>query len=166
MKQKGFTLVEMLGALVIGGMVIAAAAGILHQLVLGTDRSNSQVIALNDVSNAALAIRKDLEMTQETTLIDGDPNPQGSVVLSWIDYTFFEADNQTAHSSTYSLSGTELLRSYDGTVNIVGRYITYIGFTQDGRMVSVSINATGPGAGQRRETLHFSVQTRTEGVAD
>ena len=161
MRQKGFTLIEILVVMAVGSVILMAALLSVQQVLVGTDRSNSQVVALTDINQATLRIKRDLMMTQETDLPDGVP--QSSVTLSWTDYTSFGSENQTrSHSSSYTLSGTDLLRNYDGTVSIVGRHITSLGFTQDGRIISVVITATGPGASQRNETLKFSAFIRAE----
>ena len=160
MRQKGFTLIELLVALAVGIVLLTSALLGFQQVVVGTGRSNSQVIALNDVNRAALAIRKDLMMTQNTDLTDVS---QSSVWLGWTDYTSFETGNLT-HSSSYTLSGTELQRTYDGTVSIAGRNITSVGFTKNGRVIDVVITAAGSSDPQRSETLKFSVLIRTEGL--
>ena len=162
MRQKGFTLIEVLVAMAVSGIVMAGIVLAIYQVVWGTDRSNSQVVALTDINRAVLSIKKDLMMTQNTDLTDGVP--QSSVTLTWIDYTSFETENTTFHSSGYTLLGTELLRTYDGTPSIVGRHITSIGFTQEGKVINVVITATGPGAAQRSETIRFSTYIRAEKV--
>ena len=163
-RQKGFTLVELLVILAIGSVVLISAVSIFFQLQLGTGRAGSQLIADSDISGAALAIQRDLMMTQYTDLIDGDPNPQSSATFSWIDYTGFESANQTYHSSSYSANGTVLWRTYDGHPEIVGRNITYLGFTQEDRKINVSITSTGPRTPEQSKTLEFSVLIRAEGI--
>ena len=164
MRQKGFTLVELLFTMALSSVILAGTVVSIHQVVLGTGRSSSQAVALTDVSQAAVAIKKDLMVTQSTNLTDGDPVPKSSVMLRWTDYTGFESENETNHFSSYFLSGTELQRTYDGTLSIVGRNITSISFTQEGRSIDVEITATGPGAAQKNETLRFSTFIRAEEV--
>jgi prepilin-type N-terminal cleavage/methylation domain-containing protein len=159
MKQKGFTLIEMVAAIAVGGMLLAGALASIYQVVWGSARTNDQVIALNDVNYAAMWIRRDLQMAQETNLIDGDPVPQSSLELRWVDNTGWATDETRNHSANYTLSGTKLLRNYDGTVSVVGRYISSIGFTQKGRVVFCTITSTGPGVTKRDEPLRFSVVT-------
>jgi len=167
MRQKGFTLIEVLVVTAIGGVLVMGIMLSIFNIVWGTGRTNSQVVALTDVNHAALSIKKDLMMTQYTNLTDGSPVPQSSVTLSWIDYTGFESENQSSsHSSSYTLSGTELQRNYDGTVSIVGRNIASIGFTQNGKAINVVITATGSGVPQRSETLKFSAYIRAEEIAE
>ena len=162
MRQKGFTLVEVLVVLAVSGVLLTGLITSIFQVTVFTGRSNSQVVALADVNYAALRIKRDLMMTQNTNLTDNVS--QDSVWLGWTDYTSFETGNQT-HSSSYALSGTELQRNYDGTVSIAGRNITSIGFTKNGRVINVVITATGAGVPERSKTLKFSVLIRTEGIS-
>ena len=163
MRQKGFTLIEVLVVLAVGSVILVGIVLSIHQVVWGTGRTNSQVVALTEVNYAALFIRKDIQMSQNTDLTYSGV-PKSSVGLTWTDYTGFEPEDERNHICTYALSGTELQRTYDGTVSIVGRYITSLGFTQNDRVVNVVITATGTGVPQRSETLKFSVYMRTEGV--
>ena len=146
-----------IGSIILLGIVLS-----IHQIAFGTSRSNSQTIALTDIENAALSIKKDLMVTQSTNLTDGAPVQQSSVMLSWTNYSAFTSANTSAHSISYILSGTELQRTYDGLVSIVGRSITYLGFTRNGGVINVVITATGPGPPQWSETLEFSIKTRAE----
>jgi len=163
MRQKGFTLIELLVALAVGGLVIMSAVGVIYQVVWGTSRTNSQVVALTDVHQAALRLKKDIVMAQTTDLIDG--YPQDSAVLSWTDYTSFDPEENKDHSSAYNLlSDGELQRTYDGTMSIVGRNITSVDFTRDGRVINVVITATEGDFTPRSETLKFSVYLRGMGI--
>ncbi len=165
MRQKGFTLIEVLVVLAVGSVILVGIVLSIHQVVWGTGRTNSQVVALTNVNYAALFIRKDIQMSQNTDLTDG---VSSSVGLTWTDYTGFEPEDERNHNCTYTLSdnGTELLRTYDGTVSIVGRNITSVTFTkdaQDDRVINVVITATGTGFLQRSKTLEFSVYMRSGG---
>lgn len=172
MRQKGFTLIELLVALAVGSLVIVGALGAIYQVVWGTGRTNSQVVALTDVHQAALAIKKDLQMAQSAesgdlpldgstvTLLPGD----SIVTLEWFDYTSFVEEENKDHSSSYELSGSELQRTYDGTTSIVGRNITSVDFAQDGRVINVVITATAGDMLPRSETLEFSVYLRGGGI--
>lgn len=163
MRQKGFTLIELLVALAVGGLVIVSAVGVIYQVMWGTARTNSQVVTLTDVHQAALRLKKDIVMAQTTDLADGVP--QGSATLSWTDYTSFDPEENKDHSSAYNLlSDGVLQRTYDGTTSIVGRNITSVNFTQDGRVINVVITATEGDFTPRSETLKFSVYLRGQGI--
>jgi len=162
MRQKGFTLIELLVAMAVGGVVMAGALGSIYQVIWGTSRTNSQVVALNDVHQAALQIKKDLLTAQTTDLTDGVPRDY--VTLEWTDYTSFEEEENKDHTSNYMLSNGELQRTYDGTMSIVGRNITSVNFTQNGRVINVAITATGGDMSPRSETLEFSAYMRGGGL--
>ena len=178
MKQKGFTLIELLVALAVGGLVIMGAVGVIYQVVWGTSRNNSQVVALTDVHQAALQLKKDLEMAQ---LDEGDFPSGGTTVitltsggptttLGWTDYTSFDAEENKDHISSYELLGSELRRTYDGTTSIVGRNITSLEFTQDpdnsgdDRVINVVMMATNGDTTPSSETLEFTVYIRGVGL--
>ena len=155
MRQKGFTLIELLVAMAVGGVVMAGALAATYQVVWGTSRTNSQVVALNDVHQTALQLKKDLETAQSTDLTDGVPRDY--VTLEWTDYTSFVVEETKKHARSYVLSNGELQRTYDGTMSIVGRNITSVSFTQDERVINVAITATAGDMSPRSETLEFSV---------
>ena len=163
MRQKGFTLIELLVALAVGGLVIMSALGVIYQVMWGTSRTNSQVVALTDVHQVALRLKKDIVMAQTTDL--PDDVPQDSATLSWTDYTSFDPEENKDHSSAYNLlSDGVLQRTYDGTTSIVGRNITSVNFTRNGRVINVVITATEGDFTPRSETLEFSVYLRTLGI--
>jgi len=164
MGQKGFTLLELLVTIAVGSVILVGALATIHQVVWGTSRTNSQVVALTDTHYAALQLKKDLEMTQTTDLTDGIP--QTSATLNWTDYTSFEEEENKNHSSSYALVSGELRRTYDGTMSIVGRDITSLSLTKSGRVINVAITATEGDITPRSETLEFSVYLRGEGLPE
>ncbi len=185
MRQKGFTLIELLVALAVGGLVIVSAVGVIYQVMWGTSRTNSQVVTLTDVHQAALRLKKDLVMAQ---LGEGDFPSDGTTVitltpggptatLGWTDYTSFDDPEENKdHTNKYELLGNgELRRIYDQnepstTTSIIGRNITSLEFTQDpdnvgdDRVISVVITATAGDFTPRSETLQFSVYLRGVGI--
>ncbi len=173
MGQKGFTLIELLVALVVGGILTWGIVVTIHNVTWGTSRTNSQVVALTDVHQAALQLKKDIVMAQ---LDKGDFPSDGTTVitltpgvsiatLGWTDYTSFDLGEDRDHSSAYNLQSDGMLqRSFDGTTSIVGRNITSVNFTQDGRVINVIITATDGDVTPRSETLEFSVYLRGQGI--
>jgi len=161
-RQKGFTLLELLLALVIGGAALTAALAVYFELMWGNGRIRSVALSGMDANNAALAIQKDLVMAQSSNLTDGYSTPQNSVTFGWTDYTGFESTNYSTHYSSYRLVGTNLWRTYDGAPAIVGRKITYLGFTRQDRVINVVITSTDAGPPKADKTIEFSVLTRAE----
>jgi len=163
MREKGFTLIEMALALAVGTVILTGAVMGIYQILVATGRANNQVVALTDLSRAALSIRNDLLMAQTTDFVDGVP--KSSANLTWTDYTTsFGSTTWTPHFSTYSLIGKQLRRNYDGIESVVGRNITSISFTQNGRSISVTISSSNTTPPSGIETLMFSVHTRSEAL--
>ncbi len=171
MTQRGFTLIELLVALAVGSLVIVGALGGIHQVVWGTSRTNSQVVALNEVNRAALYLKKDLSTYNTAELSDEQPD---SITIIWKDETFEPDQGAREYDATYSLSDTELLRIYtiDGNptpAQIIGRHITYLSFTRNevnDRFIDVVITATEGDMTPRSETLEFSVYQLKEVVPE
>ena len=142
-----------------------SAVAVIYQVMWGTSRTNSQVVTLTDVHQAALRLKKDIVMAQTTDLTEV---PQDSAVLSWTDYTSFDPEENKDHTSAYNLlSDGVLQRTYDGTPSIVGRNITSLNFTlnpDNDRIVNVVITATEGDVTPRSETLQFSVYLRGMGL--
>lgn len=161
MREKGFTLVELLVALAVGSVILTVAVPSIYQVIYSTARSNNQVVALTDINRAALAIRNDLLMTQTTDL---GSVPKSSANLTWTDYTTSFGSSWASHSSSYSLSGKELRRTYDGKVGIVGRNVISLSFTQSGQFVTVVIATSNTTPPSGIETIKFGVHLRPEEV--
>jgi len=163
MREKGFTLIELVLALAVGSIVLTGAVLSIYSILVTTGRGSHQTVALTDINRAALVIRNDLLMTQTTDLVDGVP--KSSANLTWIDYTTsFGGDGSTSHSSIYTLAGKQLQRNYDGTVGIVGRNVTSISFTRSGQAVTVIIATSNTTPPSGIETIKFSVHLRPEEI--
>jgi len=166
MSQKGFTLMEILVVMAVGGMIMAAGLLTMYQVIWGTARTNDQVRALTDANVATMWLRFDLQMVQGTPgLVEGVPS--NTLSMTWTNLTT-SFDGQSVpvdHTIGYARDGTNnLVRTYDGTPKVVGRNITSVGFTRNGDYINVSISAKGPGIIGQTRTLAFSVyvKVRTE----
>ena len=176
MRQKGFTLLEIMVVMAVGGILMTGIVVSIFQVVSATGRSNSHGVALTDVSQAALYLKKDFQMAQSTDMgFVEDPvvvllsSENSSVTLEWTDFTTPESEEERMnHSVTYSLSDNCVLeRAYDGILPtmIIGRHITYLRFTQlDERVVNIVITATGTQPQQCCKTIEFSVYMRSAGL--
>jgi prepilin-type N-terminal cleavage/methylation domain-containing protein len=118
--QKGFTLVELLVALAITGMIGVGAAMANAQLLSQTAKNNDYTTAGRHTLNAIHWIGRDTQMAQSI-------QPGGTsgfpLTLSWEEW-----DNQT-YQIVYSLADGKLKRSYsvdggDPTVSLVAEYIS------------------------------------------
>ena len=150
--QKGLTLVELLVAAAISSMVIGALGTALHQFIMTSERGNDELRALFDVQNAGHWLTLDGERAEATNLVDGAP-PAGSMTLSW-------TSGGLAHTSTYSLSGTDFKRDHNGTVTTVGRHVSGVQFSLVGRLLTVSMTSTPEGRQGVSEQATYKVWLR------
>jgi len=174
MRQKGFTLLEIMVVMAVGGILMTGIVVSIFHVVSATSRSNSQGVALTDVSQAALYLKKDFQMAQSTDMgFVEDPVvvllSSENVTLEWTDSTTPESEEeQMNHHVTYSLSDNGVLeRAYDGILPtmIIGRHITYLRFTQlDERVVNIVITATGTQPQQYSKTIEFNIYMRSAGL--
>ena len=161
MRQKGFTLVEILLALTVTGVVLAGAVLSIYQFMITTTRSNSQVVVLDELNRAALQLKRDLQSSDNAT-ITGNPD---NITLEWSNNTYFESENQTtSHLVNYTLSDTnELIRAGDNITSIVARNIESITYTTDYETyIKVDITATSRTFPYKSETLSFRVYRRSQ----
>ena len=102
-------------------------------------RDSANLGANHTIQSGASSLSKDLQMAASTDLVHAAP-PVSSATLSWTDeYN----STGTYHSSTYSLSGTDLRRDYDGAVTTVARNISAIDFSINSKVVTVAITSGG-----------------------
>ena len=136
--QRGMVLLEMVSALTITALLLGGAFALIFHEYNGTDLTKNTVTVANEVGNAARRISQDGMMAENTNLIDGAA-PVNQLTLTWTEQYDFA---YIPHSSSYSLSGTELRRNYDGIESILARDISKIEFSQTGQLLTVSICCT------------------------
>ncbi len=92
--EEGFTLVELLVAIPIAALVVAAATGIIIQILNGT-HNTSHMLAMRQVQTAGDWVSRDSIQTQNITLGAGNGFPFN---LTWTDW-----DDNEVHQIIYSL---------------------------------------------------------------
>ena len=139
-RQKGMTLLELMAGMAIGAMIMTGMVALISQEFRGTAIARTSVTATHEVGNAARWLSQDGMMAKNTDLLEG-ADPVDQLTLTWIERYDFA---NIPHSSSYSLSGAQLRRDYDGTVTTVARNISKVEFSQTGRVLIVSISCTPP----------------------
>jgi len=152
--QGGATLIELVASMSVV-MFIAGAAGMsLYQIRDTSNRNNERFTALHEVDNAHYWVAKDARSALSTDLVDGGP-PVAAMTLSWTD------GGGGPHSSSYSLSGTQLRRNYDGAVLTVARHLSSMQFSLSGQLITVSL-VSSPGMAENDEARDFYVYLRPQ----
>jgi prepilin-type N-terminal cleavage/methylation domain-containing protein len=161
MNQKGFTLLEVLLAMAVGGVILIVVVSSIFQIVQGRVGIVQKSAAMSDIDNAAHWLTRDMVLAQTTSLIDKAP-PVSEITINWDDRTGWAADEGSVqHSVVYHFSGSQLLRNYDGEESIAGRYVTDVGFSIDGRMFTVTLTSC-PGLPGSTMTRSFLIQIRSD----
>ena len=172
--QKGFTLIEVLVAVAILGLVVSVISISIIQIITGTERNNVKIIALADIEHATAWLNQDLLMVQTILVNDGqseDPLVYGqpadlvagdTLILNWTDYYGGEA---ITHQNQYYVSGTRLMRDSDGQLANIASYISAAEFSIDGsgRLITFTLTSSPESISERGETKTYRFYQRTEG---
>lgn len=107
-RQNGFTMIEMLVAVAIAGLIGGGVVMSIAQTVNTSAQNSDHTLAVNEFRNAVYWIRHDAKMAQTIQVDAGDSGLP--LVLSWVEW-----DN-SQHEITYDLDGGKLIRtkSVDG----------------------------------------------------
>ena len=155
--QRGFTLLEILLAMAIAGMIMPVVASSIFLISRGTVRMNNDFVIQQDIDGASNWFNRDL--SQARTIDLADPAlPVNHVRVDWIDLTGWATSD--GHYVEYTLDGTNLMRNYDGTVSIAARRVAEIWFSRSGRFITVAIQSSLRG---QAETLTYFITPRTDG---
>ena len=148
-RQRGMTLLELMAAMVIAGIIMLGVVSLIYNEARGTAVARTSVTAGHEISYAARWLSQDGWMAESTNLVDG-ADPVDHLTLNWIERSDFA---NIPHCCSYYLSGTQLLRDYDGTVQTVAGKISNLEFSQVGSLITVSIDCSPEWAGDSAKTV-------------
>ena len=171
--QLGFTLVELMLAMAISGVIIGGISTTIYQVVIGNLRTGNHMTAVRQVQEAGYWVSHDAHMTQNVELADVSvDDPDGTrfpFTLTWTEW-----DTNNVHQVVYSIVGDELQRihSIDGTTDtsiIVAEFIdssekdgepqTKCEFV--GGKLNLMVTATlGAGSQEQSETRTYEIVPR------
>jgi prepilin-type N-terminal cleavage/methylation domain-containing protein len=113
----GFTLIELVMALAVSGILLSAISATLYQVFTNSQKNTAHMLAVKQVENAVHFLLRDVEMTQhiQTTALD----PGEVLELSWTDWDAVETVvtyswDSTSHTLTrnHALEGTTTTVAY------------------------------------------------------
>ena len=67
--QLGFTLIELVMAIAISGVITGAITGTIFQVIVGSARTNNHMIAVTQVQDAGYWLSHDAQMIQQAPVI-------------------------------------------------------------------------------------------------
>jgi len=141
--QRGFTLVELLIATAITGILAGVLSPIIFQLTNVTEYGNDRSLALHELQNAASWFNYDGQMAASAA---------GASTLT---FTL-----PSAATVIYYLSGTTLNRTAGATVTPLAQNISNLSFTVNGSLVTMSITSSPPGRMNISEQSSYVVYLR------
>lgn len=157
--QRGFTLVEVLVSTSIIGLLVPLIGTGVFQSVNTSERIGGDLQPAGNTRGAVQWLSRDIPMALTTDLTDGAV-PVSGATFTWTD--LFN-NGQTAHSVSYSLSGNDLRRTYDGLTSTVGRNVTSVAFSRAGRLVTITITAQSSDRFQTADVKTIKVFYRSNG---
>ncbi len=152
-KQYGMTLVEMLIALGISSVILAGLSAAIYTIMNTTGRGNDEITTLRDIQSASYWISNDAQMASGVQLIGGDPTD--NMTLQWNDSGGF------SHTSSYSLSGTELVRNLDDELSTVAWNVESVEFSVSNDLLTYTVVSTLPGRWNVSQQVTGKVYLRT-----
>lgn len=159
-RQNGFTLIEILLVMAVGGMLLSGLVTAIFQTFGVTKMTTTAVSALENIKMAAYQITQDVKTASTTNLVDGAPAVSNLSLYwtIWYDANGNLIPNGEPHSSQYTLSETNLQRNLDGTsIKTVARYISSVQFSRQGNMIAVSITSSPQGKPETAENKTYYI---------
>jgi prepilin-type N-terminal cleavage/methylation domain-containing protein len=145
--QQGFTLVELLIVTAIMGVIFSGLGEAFHQVVTIPEYGNDRVTALHELQNVAHWVNLDGQMAQSAT-------GGNKLVLTLPDNS----------SISYTLAGTDLVRSTSTANRTLANNITIINFSIQDRYITMDITSSPAGRWGVSENETYKVYLRpTEG---
>jgi prepilin-type N-terminal cleavage/methylation domain-containing protein len=105
LRQSGFTLLELIIGLAIGGLLIAAIGTTTSRLIIENMRVRNHTLAIRQVQNAGYWITRDAVGAQ-TIVADDNPFTSDFLTLRWNDW------NSLSYETVYYFDGGQLHRRY------------------------------------------------------
>jgi prepilin-type N-terminal cleavage/methylation domain-containing protein len=143
-EEQGFSLVELLITLAITGIVIIVAGGLIYQLNIVTDYGNDKLTSWHELQNMS-----------NSFYVDGYEAVSASSGISLSLQLF------NGQSVTYSLSGSDLIRTNNGISKILARNVTGLNFSVQNRLIAMNITSTTPGRMGDSEEATYKVFMRS-----
>jgi prepilin-type N-terminal cleavage/methylation domain-containing protein len=141
--QKGMTMVELLVAIAVTGIIVAFLGTAIYQIITVSGYGNDRLTAMHELQNSAYWFNFDGQGAKSA--VGG-----GGLILTL-------TDNSTI---TYSLAGTELRRTAGGAPMTLAKNIASADFSIDNRVITMSLTASPEGRDDVSENGTYKVYLR------
>ena len=141
--ERGFTLVELIIATAITGLIVSFLGTAIYQIITVTEYGNDRLTAMHELQNAAHWVSLDGQMAR--TASGGD------------ELTLTLTDGSTV---TYTLTGTKLRRRTGGPGMLLAKNVNDINFSVDNRTITMTITVSPEGRDNVIENGTYKVYLR------
>jgi len=145
-KEKGFTLVELLMATAISGLIVGVLGTAIYQIISVAEYGNDRLTAMHELQNATHWVGLD---GQQAISASGG----SELVLTLSD----------GSAVTYSLIGAELQRTADGRTLILAQNITSANFSAEEHAITINLISSPSGRHSIGEQGTYRVYLRPAG---
>lgn len=132
-KQRGMTLIEILMALGISGIIIGGLAASIYTVMSVTGRGNAEITVLRDIQSASHWISNDARMARDVTLTGGVP--ANGIILGWDD------SQGNPHSCSITRTGRELIRNFDGALSTIAWNVLTVEFSMNDDVLTYALTS-------------------------
>ena len=161
--QRGFTLVELLVAMAISGLIASGLALTIFQVFNGNAQSSSEMSVVQQVQNVGHWVSRDVMMAQNVTLADPD-DPPGSgfpITMYWKEFGVEGDDYQII----YSVGGNQLKREFfiNGSLSsttLIAKYLQSISCEMESGKYILTVSAHIEGRLPATETRTYEIIPR------
>ena len=157
--QKGLTLLELMVAFGITGMLVGVLVPFIFYITRDTEQVIDNTTAILQVQAAGRSFSTDVKTAVDTIPADAAAGISDDLTLQW---TSRYEDSNVDHTIQYYLSSEELIRNYDTVETTVATYISDIEFSRIGSVITMVITSTIEGAEEQTEEGTYHVTLRQE----
>ena len=142
-EQEGITMVELLVAVAVTGIIVVFLGTAIYQIITVTEYGNDRLTAMHELQNSAHWFNLDGQRASTA-------NVNGGLSLT------ISANN----SITYSLAGTELRRTAGGNQMTLAKNISSADFSIQNRVITMSLTSSPDGRDNVSENGSYKVYLR------
>jgi prepilin-type N-terminal cleavage/methylation domain-containing protein len=161
--QGGYTLIEALVGIAVMAIIVSVMASGVTQAFRAAYFQRTGATAVDEGRRLIPVVTRDLQVATQTNLIDGNP-PISLAPGTDLTITQQEPDPAVgvgSYTIVYSLVGSELVRSLDGTPRTVARHVASAQFSVSGAVYTVSLTTQSEGNTRSEATNTWVVYQRT-----